>query len=126
VCDAGRRFEDDVIAMAEAVGACRYAEVTTASRDAVTIAGVCQAGDVLALVQGEVTLIGQDLADTCRRLLDRLLAAGGEMVTVLTGDRVPAGLVDSLTEHIGRDWPFVEVHTYAGGQPHYPLLVGVE
>jgi dihydroxyacetone kinase-like predicted kinase len=81
---------------------------------------------VLALVQGEVTLIGQDLADTCRRLLDRLLAAGGEMVTVLTGDRVPAGLVDSLTEHIGRDWPFVEVHTYAGGQPHYPLLVGVE
>jgi DAK2 domain fusion protein YloV len=126
VRDAGRRFEDDVIAMAEAVGACRYAEVTTASRDAVTIAGVCQAGDVLALVQGEVTLIGQDLADTCRRLLDRLLAAGGEMVTVLTGDRVPAGLVDSLTEHIGRDWPFVEVHTYAGGQPHYPLLVGVE
>jgi dihydroxyacetone kinase-like predicted kinase len=45
---------------------------------------------------------------------------------VLTGDQVPAGLVDSLTEHIGRDWPFVEVHTYAGGQPHYPLLVGVE
>jgi uncharacterized protein len=126
VRDPDRRFEDDVIAMAEAVGACRYAEVTTASREALTVAGRCQPGDVLALVQGEVTLIGQDLVDTCRRLLDRLLAAGGEMVTLLTGEQAPPGLVDSLTEHVRRDWPFVEVHTYRGGQPHYPLLVGVE
>ncbi|NJC81645.1 DAK2 domain-containing protein [Planosporangium mesophilum] len=126
VRDSARRFEDDVIAMAEAAGACRYAEVTTASRDAVTVAGLCQRGDVLALVGGEVTLIGRDFDDVCRRLLDRLLAAGGEMVTLLTGDGVPTGLVDSLTGHVGRRWPFVEVHCYEGGQPHYPLLVGVE
>nr|WP_240942001.1 DAK2 domain-containing protein [Planosporangium thailandense] len=126
VRDPDRRFEDDIIAMAESAGACRYAEVTTASRDALTVAGLCRRGDVLALVQGEVTLIGQDLVDTCRRLLDRLLAAGGEMVTLLTGDRVPEDLVGILTEHVGREWPFVEVHCYRGGQPHYPLLVGVE
>src|SRR5581483_10257449 len=51
VRDPARRFEDDVIAMAEAAGACRYAEVTTAAREAVTVAGVCQPGDVLALVE---------------------------------------------------------------------------
>jgi DAK2 domain fusion protein YloV len=126
VRDPARRFEDDIIAMAESAGACRYAEVTTASRDALTVAGLCRRGDVLALVQGEVTLIGADLVDTCRQLLDRLLAAGGEMVTVLTGDQAPDELVDSLTEHVGREWPFVEMHCYRGGQPHYPLLVGVE
>jgi dihydroxyacetone kinase-like predicted kinase len=126
VRDPGRRFEDDVIAMAEAAGACRYAEVTTASREALTVAGRCQPGDVLALVQGEVSLIGQDLVETCQRLLDRLLAAGGEMVTLLTGDQAPPWLADSLTEHARRNWPFVEVHCYRGGQPHYPLLVGVE
>jgi DAK2 domain fusion protein YloV len=126
VRDASRRFQDDIIAMAESAGACRYAEVTTASRDALTVAGLCRRGDVLALVQGEVTLIGQELVETCRRLLDRLLAAGGEMVTLLIGDRAPDELVDRLTEHVGREWPFVEVHCYRGGQPHYPLLVGVE
>nr|WP_240939896.1 DAK2 domain-containing protein [Planosporangium flavigriseum] len=126
VRDSARRFEDDIIAMAESAGACRYAEVTTASRDALTVAGLCRRGDVLALVQGEVTLIGQDLVETCRQLLDRLLAAGGEMVTLLTGDQAPDELVDSLTEHVGREWPFVEVHCYRGGQPHYPLLVGIE
>src|SRR5205823_14429111 len=69
VRDPGRRFEDDIIAMAEAAGACRYAEITTASRDALTVAGRCARGDILALAQGEVSLIGKDLVDTCRRLL---------------------------------------------------------
>jgi DAK2 domain fusion protein YloV len=126
VRDPARRFEDDIIAMAESAGACRYAEVTTASRDAVTVAGLCRRGDVLALVQGEVTLIGQHLVNICRQLVDRLLAAGGEMVTLLVGDEAPDELVDILTEHVGREWPFVEVHCYRGGQPHYPLVVGVE
>jgi uncharacterized protein len=126
VRDPGRRFEDDLIAMAEAVGACRYAEVTTAAREAVTVAGVCQAGDVLALVEGEVNLIGKDLTATCLALLDRLLAGGGELVTLLTGAQAPADLADLLTGHLSRQWPFVEAQVFEGGQPHYPLLVGVE
>ena len=124
--DPGRSFDDDVIAMAEAAGACRYAEVTTASREALTVAGRCRPGDILALVEGEVNLIGGDLTETCRDLLDRLLAGGGELVTLITGVGAPAGLADTLTEHVAAAWPFVEVHVYDGGQPHYPLLVGVE
>jgi dihydroxyacetone kinase-like predicted kinase len=126
VRDAGRRFEDDVIAMAEAAGACRYAEVTHASREALTVAGRCQPGDVLALVDGEVNLIGRDLDATCRALLDRLLAAGGELVTLLLGAGAPDGLAPDLQAHITQYWPFVEVQVYDGGQPNYPLLVGVE
>ena len=66
VRDPARRFDDDVIAMAEAAGACRYAEVCVAVRDALTMAGPCRPGDVLALVEGEVNLIGGDLVETCR------------------------------------------------------------
>jgi DAK2 domain fusion protein YloV len=126
VRDSGRRFEDDVIAMAEAAGACRYAEVTYASREAITVAGRCQAGDVLALVEGEVNLIGQDLHRTCRDLLDRLLAAGGELVTLLTGEQAPDDLATTLTAHLAAHWPFVEAQVYHGGQPHHPLVVGIE
>ncbi|HEU0241765.1 MAG TPA: DAK2 domain-containing protein [Micromonosporaceae bacterium] len=124
--DRGRRFEDDVIAMAEAAGACRYAEVTYASREAITVAGRCQAGDVLAIVEGEVNLIAQDLGQACRELLDRLLAAGGELVTLMTGAQAPEDLATMLTAHLARNWPFVEAHVYQGGQPHHPLLVGIE
>jgi DAK2 domain fusion protein YloV len=126
VRDAGRRFEDDVIAMAEAAGACRYAEVCRASRAALTMAGRCRPGDVLALVEGEVHLIGRDLAATSRQLLDRMLGGGGELVTLLLGADAPATLADDLRAHLARAWPFAEVQIYDGGQPFYPLLVGVE
>ncbi|RKN30164.1 DAK2 domain-containing protein [Micromonospora musae] len=126
VRDPGRRFEDDVIAMAEAAGACRYAEVCHASREALTVAGPCQPGDVLALVEGEVHLIGVDLVDTCVAMVDRMLGGGGELVTLISGADAPDGLVDAVRAHVGRRWPFVEVQAYPGGQPHYPLLVGVE
>jgi DAK2 domain fusion protein YloV len=126
VRDEGRRFEDDMIAMAEAAGACRYAEVCRAGKEAVTVAGVCRPGDILGLVEGEVNLIGQDLYGTCRDLLDRLLAGGGELVTLLTGTDAPPELAGLLAEHLGQRWPFVEVQTFDGGQPRYPLLVGVE
>ncbi|MGI5144892.1 DAK2 domain-containing protein [Plantactinospora sp. CA-294935] len=126
VRDPARRFADDVIAMAEAAGACRYAEVCHASREALTVAGRCQPGDVLGLVDGEVHLIGGDLVQTCTALLDRLLGGGGELVTLLLGADAPEELAEVLRAHLARRWPFVEVHHYSGGQPFYPLLVGVE
>ncbi|MFV2088575.1 DAK2 domain-containing protein [Micromonospora sp. LOL_021] len=126
VRDPRRRFADDVIAMAEAAGACRYAEVCHAAREALTVAGRCRPGDVLALVEGEVLLIGTDLAGTCRNLLDQLLGGGGELVTLIIGEQAPDGLGEAVAAHVARCWPFAEVHTFVGGQPHYPLLVGIE
>jgi DAK2 domain fusion protein YloV len=126
VRDTGRRFEDDVIAMAEAAARCRSAELTVAAREALTVAGRCQRGDVLAIVDGEVNLIGQDLERTACQLLDRMLLAGGELVTLIAGEGAPAGLGETVRRHVAAAWPFVEVQCYEGGQPHYPLLVGVE
>lgn len=71
-------------------------------------------------------LIGVDLADTCAAVVDRMLGGGGELVTLLSGADAPDGLAEAVREHVARRWPFVEVQAYPGGQPHYPLLVGVE
>jgi dihydroxyacetone kinase-like predicted kinase len=97
-----------------------------ATREALTVAGRCRAGDVLALVEGEVNLIGVDLTETCELLIDRMLGAGGELVTLILGADAPADLADLLTRHVADAWPFVEVQAYPGGQPYYPLLVGIE
>src|SRR3712207_8025206 len=45
VADPTRRFGDDVIAMAEAAAATRWAEVTVAEQQALTSAGRCQRGE---------------------------------------------------------------------------------
>jgi DAK2 domain fusion protein YloV len=126
VRDAGREFGDDVIAMAEAAGACRYGEVCTAQREALTVAGRCRPGDLLGLVDGEVHIIGDDLTDVARRLIDRMLGGGGELTTLVLGADAPPALQQTLCDHVTGTWPFAEVQCYAGGQPRYHLLVGVE
>jgi DAK2 domain fusion protein YloV len=126
VRDPQRAFSDDVIAMAEAAGACRYGEVCTAQREALTVAGRCRPGDLLGLLDGEVHVIGSDLEEVCRRLIDRMLGGGGELTTLVLGADAPPALEARLTAHVARTWPFVELNCYTGGQPRYHLLVGVE
>lgn len=126
VRDPQRPFADDVIAMAEASGACRYGEVCQAGREALTVAGRCRPGDHLGLVDGEVHIIGGDLAEVSRRLIDRMLGGGGELVTLVLGADAPDDLEAALRAHVTEVWPFVELQCYTGGQPRYHLLVGVE
>jgi dihydroxyacetone kinase-like predicted kinase len=126
VADATRPFADDVAAMAEAAGSTRWAEVTTAVRESMTMAGVCRPGDVLGLIEGDVVLIGADVEDVAHQLVDRMLAGGGELVTVVTGADAAAGLGDRLAAYVEKNHPAIEVVAYDGGQPHYPLLLGVE
>ena len=116
----------DVIAMTEAAGSTRYGEVTVAVRDAQTTAGECRAGDALGLLDGDVVLIAADVEDAAAELVDRMLGGGGELVTLVTGVDAPDGLADRLCAHLRQTFPAAEVMVYEGGQPHYPLLVGVE
>jgi dihydroxyacetone kinase-like predicted kinase len=127
VHDDQRRFEDNVIAVAEAAAATRFAEVTIAVRESITYAGRCAAGDVLGLIDGEVVEIGADVAEMGISLVGRLVAAGGELVTVLSGSADGAAdAADRIAAHVRSRLPFIEINVYVGGQPHYPLLIGVE
>jgi hypothetical protein len=126
VHDASRRFGDDVIAMAEAAAATRWAEVTVAQREALTMAGRCQPGDVLGLIDGEVVEIGPSVEAVAAAVIDRLLAVGGELITILVGRDAEPDAGEQLRRHISADAPHVEVGVFDGGQPHYPLLIGVE
>jgi DAK2 domain fusion protein YloV len=127
VADPGRRFGDDVVAMAEAAAATRWAEVTVAEEEALTSAGRCRAGDVLGSAEGDVVVLGDDPATVGRELLDRLLSAGGELVTLVVGeDEAAAGLGDAVCVHLAAVHPTVEVVRYTGGPGAVPLLIGVE
>ncbi|MGZ4446912.1 MAG: DAK2 domain-containing protein [Blastococcus sp.] len=124
VADPERRFGDDVIAMAEAAAATRWAEVTVAEQEALTSAGRCHPGDVLGSAEGDVVVVGADLAAVSCDLLDRLLSAGGEMATLLVGPDEALG--DAVCAHLSAAHPMIEVLRYGGGPAAIPLQVGVE
>jgi hypothetical protein len=126
VHDGGRRFGDDVVAMAEAAAATRWAEVTVAQREALTSLGRVTSGDVLGLIDGEVVEIGASVSDVALATLDRLLGVGGELITIIVGADADPGLADHVSGHIAEVAPLIDVAVFDGGQPHYPLLLGVE
>ncbi|MFJ9247071.1 DAK2 domain-containing protein [Streptomyces sp. NPDC101776] len=126
VHEPGRRFDEDVVSMTSAAGATRYAEVAVAERQSWTMAGICQAGDVLGLVDGDVAVIGADVTATARAVLDRMLAAGGELVTLVLGDEAPASVADILEIHVRESYLAVDTVVYRGGRQGALLLIGVE
>ncbi len=126
VHDPARRAGDDVVAMAEAAAATRTGVIEVATTEALTWVGRCQAGDVLGLVDGEVVLIEADLAEGARRLVDRMLHTGGELVTVLLGEQAPDAMGELLEVHLRRTHPEVDVVVYRGGPAAHPVSLGVE
>jgi dihydroxyacetone kinase-like predicted kinase len=126
VHDPARRFDDDVVAMTAAARATRHGAVTVAVREALTSAGVCRPGDVLGMVEDDVACIGSSVPEVAAQVLDRMLSAGGELVTAVLGADATPELAASLAQHLRHAHPEVELQVHDGGQEHYPVQLGVE
>ncbi|MFF4388416.1 MULTISPECIES: DAK2 domain-containing protein [unclassified Streptomyces] len=126
VHDPEGSFDEDVVAMTAAAGATRYGELAFAERQSFTSAGICQAGDVLGLIDGDVAVIGSGLAETAEAVLDRMLGSGGELVTLVLGPEVPDAVAERLEAYVQQGHLAVDTVTYRGGRYSAPLLVGVE
>ncbi|GGP47370.1 DAK2 domain-containing protein [Saccharothrix coeruleofusca] len=129
VHDPARRAGDDVVAMAEAAAATRWGRVEVCQSEAITWVGRCRPGDLLAVLDGDVVRVQPEPADVAglaRLLVDRMLAAGGELVTALLGADAPEDLDRVLEEHLRAAHPEVELVRYPGGQADALLIVGVE
>ncbi|MEV5976869.1 DAK2 domain-containing protein [Streptomyces sp. NPDC052114] len=126
VHEPDRRFDEDVVAMTSAAGATRYGELAVAERQSWTMAGICQAGDVLGLIDGDVAVIGSEVARTAVSVLDRMLSAGGEMVTLVLGESVPDTVAELLEKHVRDAYLAVDTVVYRGGRQAALLLIGVE
>ncbi|MER5868111.1 DAK2 domain-containing protein [Streptomyces sp. NPDC002044] len=126
VHDPDGSFDEDVVAMTAAAGATRCAELAVAERQSFTSAGICQAGDVLGLIDGDVAVIGASLAETAEAVLERMLGSGGELVTLVLGPEVPDALAERLEAYVQHGHLAVDTVTYRGGRHSAPLLIGVE
>ncbi len=126
VHETSSTFEDDVVSMTRAAGATRYGGVSVASREAMTSAGLCHVGDVLGIVGGDVVEIGDSVPDVAAAVLGRLLATGGELVTLVRGEGTDESVAAAVAKRTRREHHGTEVVVYEGGQPYWPLILGVE
>jgi len=119
-------FDTAVIAMSGAAGHARHGGVTVAESSAMTMAGRCEPGDVLGVVEGDFVEVGSDVTEVGWRVVQRLLAAGGELLTLVGGVEVSPGVLPELARRAQATRPDLEVEQLDGGQPRYLLLAGLE
>jgi DAK2 domain fusion protein YloV len=125
VHEPGRSFDQDVLEMTATARHARHGAVTIAARQAMTMAGPCEPGDVLGVIEGDFAVIGDDQGEVTTTVLGRLLAAGGELVTLVSGQDA-GDLATEAAAWVDREHPHVDVVVYDGGQERYRLLMSVE
>jgi uncharacterized protein len=114
-------------AMRRAAAEIGSGEVTRAVRASQTAAGPVAEGDWIGLVRGDgIVSVSPDLLEAVTALLGKLVTAGSELVTVLTGADADDATTASLAAWFAERHPSVEVEVHDGGQPLYPYLFGVE
>lgn len=116
--------------MTDAAQSCRAGSLVTAARSAVTEAGACRPGDLVAYVDRRAVAVGADPDALADGLLAELLDASSELVTIVAGEDHPdgsgAGLARRLGQRLRAARPDLEVALVAGDPGRYSLLVGVE
>ena len=126
VHDADRQAVDDGYTMARAAAGARHGSVRLATEEALTWAGSCRPGDGLGIAGDEVLIVADNITAAGAGLIDLLLVAGGELVTVLSGVDVDPAVGEALQEHVHAHHLGTELVTYHTGHRGDALLIGVE
>jgi hypothetical protein len=126
VYDPDETLANNAAAMGDAASRVRAGEVTQAVRDSVAECGPIAKGDWIAVTRDGICVAAPSAAEAAMGLVDRLVDAESELVTVLLGADARASDATKLREHLGLEHPHVEVEVHEGDQPLYPFLIGVE
>ena len=116
--------EANAEAMTEAVDAVTTGAITIASRDVVFDGVEVRKGDWLGLADESPVAGGDTFDEVARTVLSRLLDEPRDVLTLLTGEELPA--LNGLLDEVHAAHPGLEVEVHEGGQPHYPLLLSAE
>jgi DAK2 domain fusion protein YloV len=101
-------------------------EVTRAVRDSSWELGPIAEGDWLGLSRKGIEAVESTLADAATRLLERLMDANHEIVTLIEGEGSSVADTRRITQWVAEAYPEATVEVHQGGQPLYPYLVGLE
>lgn len=101
-------------------------EVTVAVQDAHFDGIEVRAGDMIGLLNDQLTAKGDDAADVVRQLLEQMEAADLEVITIYYGRPVSAAQAEALRDELSELYPQQEIEVVEGGQPFYHFIISAE
>jgi len=101
-------------------------EVTVAVQDAHFDGIEVRAGEMIGLLNDQLTAKGEDATDVVRQLLEQMEAVDLEVITIYYGGPVSAAQAEELKDELGELYPQQEIEVVEGGQPFYHFIISAE
>ncbi|HHX44318.1 MAG TPA: DAK2 domain-containing protein [Chloroflexi bacterium] len=112
--------------MLDASNQVQTAEITRAVRSVQVNGLSIEEGQIIGLLNGDLTDVGSDVATVMRQVLERIGPANYEILTMYYGEDVSSQEAEALAETIHTSYPDLEVEVLNGGQAHYYYILSVE
>ncbi len=101
-------------------------QVTFAIKDTTFEGLEIKEGDYMGIVEKDIVVSTPDKMEAAKALLDRLIDADSELVTIFTGEDAGDDEVAQVEEYVAQQYPDVELELTQGDQPVYSFIIGVE
>ena len=112
--------------MIKAIDEVTTIEVTTATRT-VDIDGVSvEKGQVIALINGNLSISAATVEEACLKALASARADDHELITLFHGEGLPSAETNRIVDVIRAAYPAQEIELQDGGQPHYQFIISIE
>mgnify|MGYP001322986267 FL=1 len=112
--------------MTEALAQVTSGEVTYAVRNSTYGDLEISEGDILGLVEDKITTTGRDIFEVAKEVLENMQWREKDLVTIYYGKDMVEEDVQMLADWLQSEKPDIEVEVYAGKQPLYYYILGVE
>ncbi len=113
-------------AMNEAIHNVRTAEITRAIRS-ISINGLeVKEGEVIGLVDGDLTATGKTIEEVALQMLEQMNAAEHEIIAAYYGEDVTEAQAQDLLTKLQARYPDQDWELIDGGQPHYHYIMSAE
>jgi uncharacterized protein len=112
--------------MVEATSKVQTAEITRAVRSVHVNGLAIEEGQIIGLLNGDLTNVGSDIPTVMGQVLERIGPSDYEILTMYYGDDVSQGEAEALARTIRESYPDLEVEVLDGGQAYYYYILSVE
>lgn len=119
-------LEENAEEMKEALGNVKTGQVTYSVRDT-QIDGIdINKDDYMGIADGKIVATDSSMVVTAKNLLEKLLDADSEIVTILQGEDAKDEDVQEIVTYIEENYGDVEVEIHNGNQPLYSYIFSIE
>ena len=118
--------EENARCMQEAAERVHTASITYAVRDTTFEDREIHEGDIMALVDNHIEMLGSDVTQIAQDVLEEMVNEETELISIYYGEEISEESATKLSDIIQEQYPTCDVSLSYGGQPLYYYLIAVE